>query len=73
MKEESLFINKMPITINNSENCYNKKSKLDNSIYINRTIIGNKILKDIQIFENITSRQISNNKNSLINSILIEI
>ena len=47
MEEESLFINEMPITINNSENRYNEESKLDNSIYINRTIIGNKILKDI--------------------------
>ena len=47
MKEESLFINKILITINNSENYYNKESEFDNNIYINRIITGNEILKDI--------------------------
>ena len=55
MKEESLFINEMLITINNSENRYNEESKLDNSIYINRITIRDKILKDIQIFKGIIS------------------
>jgi hypothetical protein len=73
VEKESLFVNEMPITTNNSKNHYNKKDKLDNSIYISRTVTGNEILKDIQIFEGIASYQISDNENSPINSILIEI
>ena len=50
MTEESLFINdipiKMPIAINNSKNHYNKESKLNDSIYISRAIVGEKTLKD---------------------------
>jgi hypothetical protein len=36
----------MLITINNSENYYNKESELNNGIYINRAIVGEKTLKD---------------------------
>jgi hypothetical protein len=50
VEEESLFINEIPIkiliTINNSENRYNKESELNNNIYINKAIAGEKILKD---------------------------
>jgi hypothetical protein len=44
--KKSLFINKILIITKNSKNYYNKKSKLNNSIYISRTIIKDKILKD---------------------------
>jgi hypothetical protein len=50
VEKGSLFVNKMLIkmliAINNSENYYNKEGELNNSIYINKAIIGNKTLKD---------------------------
>jgi hypothetical protein len=44
--EESLFINEMLITTKDSENRHNKENELNNSIYINRAIMGDKTLKD---------------------------
>ena len=73
MKEESLFINEMPIAINDSENRRNEEGELDNSVYISRTTTGDEMLKDTQIFEGAASRQISDNENSPVNSILVEI
>ena len=73
VKEESLFINEMPIAINDSENRRNEEGELDNSVYISRTTTGDEMLKDTQIFEGAASRQISDNENSPVNSILVEI
>jgi hypothetical protein len=77
VEEESLFVNEilieMPIATNNSENGRNEESKLDDSIYINRAMAGEKILKNIQIYKDIASRQISDNENSPVDSILVEI
>jgi hypothetical protein len=36
----------MLIAINNSENRYNKESKLNNSVYVNRGTAGDKTLKN---------------------------
>jgi hypothetical protein len=50
----------MPIEIliatNNSENCHNKESELNDSVYISRATAGEKTLKDAQIFEGANSR-----------------
>jgi hypothetical protein len=50
VKEESLFINEIPIkiliTTKDSKNHRNKESKLNNSIYISRATAGDKTLKN---------------------------
>jgi hypothetical protein len=73
VEEGSLFIDDIPIATNNSKNRRNEKGELDNSIYISRATAGDKILKNAQIFEGAASRQISDNKSSPINSILVEV
>jgi hypothetical protein len=55
VKEGSLFVNNILIATNNSENCHNKEGELNNSIYINRVIAGDKILKNTYIFKGIIS------------------
>jgi hypothetical protein len=70
--KESLFIDEMPIATKDSKNRRNKESELNNSVYISRAMAGDKKLKDAQIFKGVASRQISGNKNSPVNSILIE-
>jgi hypothetical protein len=44
--KESLFINEILITTKDSKNRHNKESELNNSIYINRAMTGDKTLKD---------------------------
>ena len=50
VKEESLFINEMPIeiliAIKDSKNRLNEESELDDSVYINKATAGDKTLKD---------------------------
>ena len=74
---ESLFINEMPIEMpiatKDSENHRNEESELNDSVYINRATAGDETLKDAQIFKGAASRQISGDKNSPINGILVEI
>jgi hypothetical protein len=62
----------MPIDTNNSKNRCNKEGELNNSVYISRTAVGDKTLKNAQIFKGAASHQISDNKSSPINSILVE-
>jgi hypothetical protein len=75
-EEGSLFVNEipieMPIATNNSENRRNEEGELNNSIYVNKAAAGDKTLKDAQIFEGAASRQISDDKNSPVNGILVE-
>jgi hypothetical protein len=72
VEEGSLFVNEMPIAINDSENRRNEEGKLDNNIYVSRDTAGDKILKNAQIFEDAASRQILDNESSPVDGILVE-
>jgi hypothetical protein len=56
VEKGSLFVDNMLIATNNSENRRNEEGKLDNSVYVNKAIAGDKTLKNAEIFKGATSR-----------------
>lgn len=76
VEEESLFVNEipieMPIATNNSENCHNEESKLNDGVCVSRAAAGEKTLKDAQIYKGAASCQILDNENSPVDGILVE-
>jgi hypothetical protein len=76
VEEESLFVDEMPIEMpiatNDSENRRNEESELDDSVYVGRAAAGEKTLKGAQIFEGAASRQISDDENSPVDGMLVE-
>lgn len=72
VEEESLFVDEMPIATNDSENRRNEEGELDDSVYVGRAAAGDETLKDAQIFEGAASRQISDDENSPVDGMLVE-
>jgi hypothetical protein len=76
VEEESLFVDEipieMPIATNDSENRRNEASELDDGVCVGRAAAGEKTLKDAQIYEGAAFRQILDDKNSLVDGILVE-
>jgi hypothetical protein len=68
VEEGSLFVDEMPIEMpiatNGGENRRNEEGELGASVYVGRSAVGDKTLKDAQIFEGAASRQISDVENS---------
>jgi hypothetical protein len=54
----------MLIATKDSRNRRNEESELNNGLYVSRAAVGDKTLKDAQIFEDAASRQISGDKMS---------
>lgn len=76
VEEGSLFVDEMPIEMpiatKDSGNRRNEESELDNGLYVGRAAVGDKTLKDAQIFEGAASRQISGDQNSPVDGIVLE-